>query len=867
MHQPRPYGLHSTLQSDDDDAAAVEALARRLTNIKSASALDSMKMVRALPSGGVAIAVDMGGVFRVIVQKPDDELPEPSTFDGVASSKLPMLFSGVIVQPVVLPPQGVQMRLTAQCAKRLGGYGDEKKKPPGANQTLQRFAIEYNGIHAELRPWRPGSLLHTQYSRLHPSWFSGAMAKLVQVAGGYGRQDLGALPKSAVERAEMTVPAKVMARIEDQLGNIRLPGYTGAPPKSGQIQYDYKFHNTNAVSFDSKGKPWLLRIRSDGVHAMPLPMVPATTTQAFRDYIEQVNDPEILWLLDEFGGMPSGEPFPASSSFEAWKRAGVIIKVCDAGDFYSQLAYATSCGWSFNSRGTEGYNTCYNYDDSDGIQLGFAYKLSLSMASADNDGKLPKALDVADPADARALDAYLSSIYRELGSEVKDLAIKYKLRRASVGELLARAKGCPSGAAEVLYWDSLQMAPIASHTGSIRRTGQGNLWAPGKPKFHPQIKFPEPSMEGCVSHDFSPAEYISAPPGWVVPCDTIMFGYYVGDDLKVIKYFYDIHKYVRQVEDNYDDCMVVGSWERTSTQGETTVMGHFYTSDIDEREDAAPITTVTKTVGTDLGYDTKPKFEFDHFFAMVGTLSRSRYFQHKVTTTKTEGYSRTLAVCIPFFERNSVLHAKRESTSGATKTESLGVYAIGDPNSYRFSTYDFIWAWVGGSHKGNMATVDPIQPVKDGNPVSVCGYNYFPYPCSDFADQGDWVGSLPADYTWLIHPSRHEWQHSGSGGPPTVKGYSNSKTEKGKNEGELVISLLPSVQKVNKDPSNGYFLPSPNEFGDVFYVDAIQLAAGEAVYASCSEADPESPKQRKRWGFTTLADHKRAHNFIGVINE
>ena len=53
MHQPRPYGLYGQLHGEED-VAAVDALVRRLTNLKHAGSLASIKLVRDLPSGGGA---------------------------------------------------------------------------------------------------------------------------------------------------------------------------------------------------------------------------------------------------------------------------------------------------------------------------------------------------------------------------------------------------------------------------------------------------------------------------------------------------------------------------------------------------------------------------------------------------------------------------------------------------------------------------------------------------------------------------------------------------------------------------------------------------------------------------------------------
>lgn len=869
MHEPRPYGLHGNL-SGEDDSAAVEALVRRLTNLKRAGDIDSLKMVRALPGGGVAVAQDMGGILKVIVQNPPDE-EEPPKHDGLAGSYIPMLFSGVVKRAVVQQNQGVSFELTKSTCRRVAGYGE---KEIDSGQSLMRFVIEYSDRHAEFRP-RQSARIHTQYEYLRPTWYSGRMASLVQVAGGYGRQDFDALPDRPIEQSRMILPAKVARKIDLELGNLRLPGYTGMPPETGHIQFDYKFHETHGVGFDSKRNPWLLRVNGRGVYAMPLPMVPATTTDAFREYIEKVGDSEILWLLDTFGGMPSGEGFPrGAEAFESWRRAGVVIKVCDDGEFYRNNSYSSAMGWSFNDSGNSAVNTCYEFDDSDGIQVGKTFMLSLELAPAEMNGKLPKQWHL-EGEEGRALDAYLSSVYRLMGNTSKDLAVKYKIRRMPVSEILSRARSAASGdinaSAELEYWDQYEADPIAGHAGSIIMIASGNVWAGGQPRSHPQIKFPEPMMfpPGCVSHDFGRLEGYPPPPsGYVVKCDTIMHAYFAGDDLKVVKYFLDGRVYRDEGTNNFDECMQVGSWESTVTEGTISLQGRFYTSDIDARKAAAPIVTVTKIVGTDLGYDDPPQFSFDSYFSMVGSLWRNRYFLHKTNSTRTEGYGLTIATCVPYLSRNAVFHAKRENTSGGKLTESQSVGATTDPNSYRYYTYDFVWAWVGGSTEGNMATAKKAEPAPgEGQPVWVMGYNYYPGGCTDFADEGDWLGGLPADYTWLVHPNKNEWLNNGGGSPPTAKRYTKTTHLESTQTGELQLSWRVIPDKVNTDPRDGFFTMSPSEFGDVFYTDAIKNTAGDSEYFSCGEADPESPKQRKHWGFTSLADHKSAHHFIGVINE
>ena len=140
--------------------------------------------------------------------------------------------------------------------------------------------------------------------------------------------------------------------------------------------------------------------------------------------------------------------------------------------------------------------------------------------------------------------AYLSQLLPTLGATSDDRAILYKLRRSKSGDIYQRALG-RKGDEDRGYWHNLEMTPIAEHTGSVREVYRGYLYNGAPPNSQPQIKFPEPLMGGCVSHSFLPLEngrYKKKYPN----SDTIMYAYYVGDNLKVIKYFVNWDSFIRK---------------------------------------------------------------------------------------------------------------------------------------------------------------------------------------------------------------------------------------------------------------------------------------------------------------------------------
>lgn len=858
MHQPRPHGqLVVGGELTEQDGAALELLARRLTNLRQLSGVPSLRMVRTLPDGGYVIAQDMGGNFRCIAHKPSKEIPSPE-FDGLAKDYIPMLFSGVVTDAIARSEtDGIKLKLSEGARRRIANYDDDVEidKEP----SLHRFRIPYSEMVYELAPKVETSLLFSQYVAQRPTWYSGAMAEVMQIVGGYGRQDLTQLPDNPVERARLQIPEKYMARIRQKLNNKRLPGYTGLPRKDGQFQYDYKFNNTNGVTFGGDGKPWLVRVNPSGVWIMPLPLLPATTTEAFREYMEEQQDQEILSILDRFGGMPSGESFPVSENdVNAWKRAGVMIKVCDASDFYQHILYSSACGWTFNTKGTEGFNTCYDYVPETGLGYGLAYKLKLSIGAMD-DNVLALMTMPNNDSDKQKLNGYLASLYQLLKANTpKNLAIKYKLQRVELDVILARAGGSVADS-EVDYWENYECDPIVSASGGITQTARGWLYD----RAQPEIKFPEPFMDGCVSHVFLPIK----PEGGQNPysidpnCDTIMFGYYIGDTLKVVKYFREKREYTPEVEGNFEECMLAGSWTQTVT-GPAILAGRFYTTDFDERKELPSQVTTTTITGSPAGVDNPPFFSFDDFFWRPGTIWRNFYFNRHTSTHTTEGQTLTVAICIPYLCRNVALHAKSTTISGESSSEGSGIVAVEDPISYRYWTNDRIWAWFGGLEKMDQKP----YPV-DGNPVWVTMEEENAGPCSDQVGSGPWI-SIPQDYAWLVRPTA-AYQFSGGGSPPKIDSTTTTSQGGYSDDGELKIDIQdqPSVVSKGYPPRVAFFEPSPDPYVGVMYTDACRVLFGDTSYANVSETERKGVPQRKYWGSSTLADHKAAHHFIGVIHE
>ena len=863
MHQGRPYGLHVIGgKLTERDESFVSVTARRFSNLKDLSSIDSSRMVYDLPDGGYVVIQDMGGNFRIIAHKTSEVAL--IAIDGMATDYIPMMYSGVVLNAIPFETDGVDLRLTETTRRRLINYSGSDPLPP-KEVALHRFRIEYADKFKYFEPQYKGIRTFTQYHKLRATWYSGAMSEVVQIIGGYGRQDSDDLPDKDIERKRLKLPLHVSKQVRAYIANQRLPAYSGFPDFEGKYQYEYSHKLTNAVSFDSAGKPWLLRIDPRGIYAMPLPIIPATTAPAFLNYLREINDDELIYIVERFGGLPSGEIFPTGDNFQAWYRAGAIIKVCDTKEFYKHSSFYEACGWSFNSKGTEGFNSGWSYNSA-GMRYAYGFKVRLRLGPATDNGWTLNAKRINDPQDSIILNNYIVKLFSQLsGNGHRERAIRYKVMRTPSHVLMVHAR---TNTSDINYWENLIADPIALHEGNVAQVSSGPMYWGGKnPLSFGALKFPEFTGQGCQSFDMTMPEY----KGGSVKCDTVVFGCYVNDQLTVIKYFLDEIVFKQATESSFEKVMIIGDWKEEATTNFSGLEGYLYTTDFDDRAEIAPITTVTKLQGRDLGYG-NPAYSTPPLLFMWGNLSRYRYYSFKTEVESITNTHIAVATCVPAMTRDCMLYAFNESADSKYNSDQMEKRSVADPQYYPVWTYDPIFHWIGD---GTKAIGEP-RPTEGERAYAVLGEPMYD-EYSWFAESGNWFGvsgykdvsSPVAEYT--RRGSNHQAGGAVIGGEaPEIEEYFTDKSEYGIIKGKVNISIaVRGSGNIHKSvPSSFYYDFSPADAGGspiYFYQDATWIAFGKQRYASTSEKKDNG--LRAYWGSSKLVDHQSAHCFIGVINE
>lgn len=779
MHQPRPYGLHvEGGELTGNDTAFIDNTAKRLTNYIQLSGVSSLKWQYDLPDGGAVLIQDMGGTFRVLAQKPEIKTVNEPT--PKKPYRIPMLFSGLITTTPTDANTPTGLRLTEQCRKRLAGYKEEKEEAyPQTDVSLHRFTIAGSQTTS--------AKFVSQYESEYPTWFSGAMAEFVQVVAGYGRQDFDNLPDNALEQAQMNIPAEIYSKIVDELAVKGISITDTLTHQTGRIYYAYNFYETNAIGFASDNRPWLLNIASNGVWAMPLPMIPETTTQAFKDYIVSVGDTEILAILDRFGGMPSGAGFPQGDDFQTLVKAGVIIRVCDTANYSKNNPYSPYLGWSVNTKASEGFVTCYYYDDATWMAVGNTYRMQLNLAPI-NQIQMP-----TDDPYLNQVKAYVSKLLSKLTEDtLQNKAIKLKLARADYNLLKDRALRPSEEEIEIDFFRNYQALPIANHAGNVSLYSSGFLYNYNKGRYAPQIKFPTFWEErGCTSFIFLD-QYGGNYNGDAPDCDTIMFVYFVGDTAKRVNYFVKwIRKYFYEVKTNIDfeDSKPIRDYRYTLTI-HGAINGWFYTTDIDER------------IYLPIQYR-----QVD--FKLTDRIWNARKV-YDIADTTTEERKISTAICIPFFNRNAVIHATTEAEGRDTQTYDTLLASLPSDN------IDDVWWNYGPRVDGDGGTYSKIIYME--NPPDV--------PPSENTEDAEYIESLK-------------------------------------------ISAYDMPQTLhNQIPNDAYFKPAWGYIGDSFKCQSTKIVFGKSNYLSLCEYTDQGNKFAV--GSTKLikpSEEIKPFYFIGVINE
>lgn len=868
MHQPKPSGISASagFAPSEDDLAESLTWFRKTGNLRQVSGLDTLKMCRTLTSGAMAVVYEAGGLHKIHIIGPDKTLPppDPPEFDGTAPMKVPMWYCGHAPSSVVDEGEGLPVLLTDTTRRRMVGY-DEDEALPAASQVLHEFVVEYNNQCSELLPKTPApNKVYTHFGNQHPTWYSGAMPAVLQIARGFGKQRVTVGGEKKATR-KLTLPKKVEVEGMRELGvNTRLPGYLGQPPLDGVLNFDYKFLNTDTVGFDGESRPWLVKVSSGaafpaGVWAMPLPMIPMTTTEAFREWIEEKGDAEILAVLDQFGGMPSGESWPRD--FQGWRRAGVVIKVCDTADYFSHTPYTTPCGFAFNSRATEGYATCYEHVEG-GINLGHSYKLKLALVAADHDGRLPKEFRQETDTEQEEMNKVLSSLYRKVKAHepfqsgaMDRNTVFYKVRRAGPAKVFELRDNLEA-------WINLELDPIANHSGSVSRVATGNLvsWTSGKLNgILPEAKLPESitqepgvwSLSGFTDrrNDTEDTKYPE--------CDTILYGFYdEKDNLKTLKYFREADKDKKDDKgEEPPECMLVGDFEWKGPVADKYIIGRFHTSDVDDREEVGEKYTQYRHRGEYMYVGDWCVMSIVSAFTGDMVVFRDHFYLQESWETQFDKHHMRNAIAVPYGRRGGYIYYKEEADYIAGKVYEKAWAPVRDANSFEgYANWKYIWYFPEDSGPDRFwYTVDRFQDTPDcaletksaawrPSTDEVEGIIKYGFPNRYWGDTGGMtVGKRTFPPNW--QPTRKE----------TKAEIENEKYETAYYDGSIK-RVVGTTQIPN------YLNVSPDAQGNPYPLYGVRNAAGECQHSYINEGNLHFARSK-------LVRDKQIPRFFGVINE
>lgn len=350
--------------------------------------------VRILAQGDVESAKTLVGSARNVLFK----ALRQQELGGIDAFKLTQKFdNGVIFQAAVI--RGL---------KTLTIY----VPPPGEDVLLEQIPPLPPGVEPVEVPvlmlsgWtrvsRSGPLPHMDYrptpevSEAYriPNEF-GANKKL-----GVGATYTSSTDLTSLRPAQFTGTMKRVAQAILGIGTINdtSPGYiSGIPPTPSKrfvhCTYRWQWGGSTGIYKAADKNHWLVEIsKENGVIAMPLPILASSKEAKFIGFVRSKNDLGTLNVINEFGGVPSGETFPATGTpLEDAITAGKVVRLLAASSlttFYKRSAWSGEWGWAFSESGKSAATTCFIVDPDTGSSgthalFGELWKVSITLSPHD----------------------------------------------------------------------------------------------------------------------------------------------------------------------------------------------------------------------------------------------------------------------------------------------------------------------------------------------------------------------------------------------------------------------------------------------------------------------------------------------------
>lgn len=195
-----------------------------------------------------------------------------------------------------------------------------------------------------------------------------------KITGSYSENKRLGISGAGLQTTKASMFSGTMKRVVQAvqgLGRINAPGYyLTAVPASRDVDmvYSTNYGVTHGIYKAANKNHWLVEISAArGVLAMPLPLIPGTKARSYLDRLVRIGDAGTAAVVREFGGLPSGETFPAGAALTSAINDGKVLRLRTAeqlNKFYAATpneAHTLPFSWAFSESGGRAVNTRFNY--------------------------------------------------------------------------------------------------------------------------------------------------------------------------------------------------------------------------------------------------------------------------------------------------------------------------------------------------------------------------------------------------------------------------------------------------------------------------------------------------------------------------